>query len=161
MIVFTSRFTALSLATPGLVMARGRQQIPESPGSRGFPGFPGLGLGFGIHFENLGFGIQFQNLGFGIGIWDLFSESGIWDWDLGFGFFGQIPENPGKFRKSQKIKSLFSLFDYCKLFLFSIFFLVFFLKISDFRLKVLVKFEKKYDVIFNVNVLFRLPNYRI
>ena len=83
---------------------RGRQQIQESPGSRGFPG---LGLGFGIHFENLGFGI---------GIWDSISKSGIWDWDLGFIFriwdlglgFGiwffwanprksrKIPENPGK-----------------------------------------------------------------
>ena len=79
--------------------ARGRQQIPESPG------FPGLGLGFEIHFENLGFGIQFQNLGFEIGIRDLFSEYGIWDWDLGFGFW----TNPRKSRKERFFLFLYEI----------------------------------------------------
>ena len=39
---------------PPTDISRSRQQIPESPGSRGFPG---LGLGFGIHSQNPGLGI--------------------------------------------------------------------------------------------------------
>ena len=33
-----------------IIANRGRQQIPESPGSQGFPG---LGLGFGIHLRKI------------------------------------------------------------------------------------------------------------
>ena len=46
-------------------LLRGRQSIPESAGSRVVPG---LGLGFGIYFQNVGFGIHFLILGFRVRI---------------------------------------------------------------------------------------------
>ena len=86
-------------------------RLPQGSATNpGIPGFPGLGLGFGINFENVGFGIQFQNLGFGIGFENM--GSGIWIWDSftknpGFGIPGsqiadpwatRYPTLPGKVR---------------------------------------------------------------